>query len=85
MLNTEDDYLFDFSEIAFISRSFADEFVKFLKESEIKWQIHNDNSNIKAMLDVVNRTSISRRLDFDHVAVTTFRSKNELSMFLATF
>ena len=84
-LNTEDDYLFDFSEIAFISRSFADEFVKYLKNSDISWQLCNMNANVKAMLDVVNRTAKSKRPDFDYVAITSFRNKNELNQFLATF
>jgi len=84
-LNAEDNYDFDLSEIDFISRSFADEFVKYIKNSGINWQLCNMNAGVKAMLEVVNRTAESKKRDLDYVAITSFRKKNDLNKFLATF
>jgi hypothetical protein len=43
------------------------------------------NAGVKAMLEVVNRTAESKKRDLDYVAITSFRKKNDLNKFLATF
>jgi hypothetical protein len=77
-------YVFDFTNISFISRSFADEFLAFLKEQEIKYQFENLNRNIKAILSIVEKTQQPVERDFDNIAVTFYKNRKELSGFLAT-
>ena len=49
-LEAENEYVFDFTDIVFISRSFSDEFIKYLKTANIKWQLKNANdSQIKIL------------------------------------
>lgn len=78
------EYIFDFTDIVFVSRSFSDEFLKFLKSANIIWKFKNANSNIKAMLDAVKKSQEFDKNAFDYVAITRFKSKADLNSFLAT-
>lgn len=82
-LEAKKEYVFDFTDIVFISRSFSDEFLKLLKSTHIKWQIKNANSNVKAMLEAVKKSQDYNKNDFDYVAITHFKNKAELNNFLA--
>ncbi|MBN2480450.1 MAG: hypothetical protein JXB19_01820 [Bacteroidales bacterium] len=70
--------------IVFISRSFSDEFIKYLKTANIKWQLKNANSNVKAMIEAVKQTQEYDKNDYDYVAITHFKNKTDLNGFLAT-
>lgn len=78
-------YVFSFSNISFISRSFADEFIKYLKSSNIEWELKNTNSNVHAIVKAVLKSHENFRSDYDHIAITQFESENELNKFLTTF
>jgi hypothetical protein len=80
---TTNEYILDFSEISFISRSCTDEFVRTFNNSSIKWQIINANSNIKSMFEAVQKTQLNVKHDYDIVAITPFLSQPDLSQFLA--
>ena len=84
-LQEKEQYVFDFSNISFISRSFADEFLKYLKSANIIWEIKNANSNIKAIIEAVRKTQESTNSNYDHIAITHFQNKRELNQFLSTF
>lgn len=79
------DYVFDFQDITFISRSFADEFVKHLKSSHIHWSFNNINANIQAIFDAVKKSHEQNRSNFDYVAITKFESEKEFNQFLQIF
>lgn len=81
-LGAKNEYIFDFTDIVFISRSFADEFLKFLKSANIKWQLKNINSNIQSMLDVVKKSQEFKKNTYDYVAINQFKSNIELKNFL---
>jgi hypothetical protein len=83
-------YIFDFTNITFISRSFADEFLKYLKTADIKWQFKHINKNVSSMLKAVQHSQESclsaerfNRNDYDRVAVTSFTNKKDLKNFLS--
>ena len=78
------DITFDFSEIVFISRSFAHEFIKFTKTEKLNVEFINTNSNVGAMFAAVKKTEISNIRAFDDIPVTTFKNKSELNNFFAT-
>ncbi len=83
-LKAKNEYIFDFTDIVFISRSFADEFLKFMKSANIKWQFKNTNSNVKAMLDAVKKSHEFEKNTYNYVAITRFNNKTELNKFLTT-
>jgi hypothetical protein len=76
-------YSLDFSDISFISRSCADEFVRTFASKSIKWEFNHANRNIKSMFDAVLKTQQNIKHDYDIVAITPFLNKPELSQFLA--
>ena len=80
-----ENYVFDFSNISFISRSFADELLKYIKTSDINWEFSNTNTNIQAILNAVKKSHENTRSDFDYVAITKFESDKEFNQFLTTF
>jgi len=77
-------YVFDFIEISFISRSFADELIKYLKEHSIKFQFRNHNQNIEAILSVVQKTQKPIERHFDNIAITFYRNRQDLKGLLTT-
>lgn len=60
--NNNQNLLFDFSEIEFVSRSFADEFYKQVSRNKIRLRIINIALQPKNMLTVVRRTYKRPRL-----------------------
>ncbi len=90
-LKAKERYIFDFTNITFISRSFADEFLKYLKTADIKWQFKHINKNVSSMLKAVQHSQESclsadrfNCNDYDHVAITSFTNKNDLKNFLSS-
>lgn len=84
ILSNEEEYSFDFASIIFISRSFADEFIKYITNSDIHWSIVNANPNVSAMFEAINRSKKDSNRSFDHVAITSFPNKLDLNHFLTT-
>lgn len=77
-------YVFDFMDISFISRSFADEFLKFLNNSKINYKITHANMNITAILNAVKQSYNCANNDYDPIAITAFKDQHDLFDFLAT-
>ena len=77
------EYILDFTDIFFISRSCADEFVKTFTRLNCKWVILNYNSRIHSMFEAVINTQDNQQVSYEKVAVTPFLNEKELSRFLA--
>jgi len=74
-------YIFDFSGIDFISRSFADELFHFINEKNISVEFINANSNILEMYNAVRKNREKR--NFHTIAVIPFTEKEGISNFLS--
>lgn len=74
-------YIFDFSGIDFISRSFADELFHFITDKNISIEFVNANSNILEMFKAVQKNG--RKKSFHTIAVIPFSEKEEISNFLS--
>ncbi len=76
-------YVFDFTNIHFISRAFADELYKFIKSNALDVTFRHANTNILAVYNAVINTSNNTRCDYENIPVTRFDSNEELSQFLS--
>ena len=84
-LNLADDRIvaFNFSNIDFISRAFADELLHFIEKNNIKAQFTNVNSVVNQMLTVVNKNRKQRNKGFHNIAITHFQEREQLDHFLS--
>jgi hypothetical protein len=82
-LSLNNEFTLDFSEIYFISRSCADEFVKTFTKTSCKWNLINYNAYIKSMFDAVIHTQNSMNTDYENVAITPFLNQKDLNKFLS--
>ena len=74
----------DFSNVIFISRSAADEFVTFFEQKSLKHKFLNLNENIKKMFKAVNKTHSYKKIrSFRDVPIVSFNSYSDLNDFLA--
>ena len=78
------DIIFDFTEIVFISRSFAHEFIEFSKKNNLNVKLENTNTNLNAVFSAVKKTETSSKRIFDNIPITSFKNKLELNSFFAT-
>ena len=76
-------YVFDFANIFFISRAFADEFFKFLIKNNIEFKFKNANSNILEIFNAVQKNRRGKPSSYHEIAVTSFRKKKDLAQFLS--
>lgn len=76
-------YVFDFTNIFFISRAFADELYKFLKNNNIEYKFENANSNILEIFKVVQKNRTSKSYSYHEIAITSFSKKKDLVQFLS--
>ena len=76
-------YVFDFSNIEFISRAFADELLHFIEKKNITVSFVNTNSNVQQILKAVRKNRSKRKNSFHKIAVTEFTKKEDLSKFLS--
>ncbi len=76
-------YVFDFSDIDFISRAFADELFHFISEKDISVDFIHANSNIVEMFKAVQKNRDKRNNKFHKIAVTPFLEKEEFNNFLS--
>ena len=81
--------IFDFANIQFVSRSFADEFQKaltFLTNNEnVSIEIINANSDIIEMLQAFSRTQNTVKRSFNNLPVYSFADSISLNKFLYSF
>jgi hypothetical protein len=73
--------VFDFSNIDFISRAFADELIHFIADNSISIDFQNANSIVNEMLEVVQKNK--RDSSFHHIAITPFLDQKEFTKFLS--
>lgn len=74
---------FDFTNIEFISRAFADELIHLIEDRGISADFKNANAVITEMLTVVQKNRGKRNSSFHHIAITPFKDKKELANFLS--
>lgn len=75
--------VFDFANIDFISRAFADELTHFISDNHISVDFQNVNPVINEMLEVVQKNMKKKDSSFHHIAVTPFMSQKEFAHFLS--
>lgn len=75
--------IFDFTNIDFISRAFADELIHFIADNCISADFQNANSIVNEMLVVVQKNNKKRDSSFHHIAITPFPDRNEFTKFLS--
>lgn len=75
--------IFDFTNIDFISRAFADELIHFVADKGISADFQNANAIITEMLVVVQKNGKKRNSSFHHIAITPFMNQKEFANFLS--
>jgi hypothetical protein len=84
--NTADKLIYDFENISFISRSFADEFHKslifFTNIENVSYELVNAASDIIEMLQAVSRTQNNEKRSFNNLPVYSFIDTTSLYKFL---
>ena len=75
--------VFDFANIDFISRAFADELIHFIADNSISADFQNANSIVNEMLVVVQKNKKKRESSFHHIAITPFLDQKEFTKFLS--
>lgn len=75
--------IFDFTNIDFISRAFADELVHFIADNYISADFQNTNSIVNEMLVVVQKNKKKRDSSFHHIAITPFMNQKDFTKFLS--
>ncbi len=82
-LKTNSSYIFDFTNIFFISRAFADELLKFLTLNKIQFKFKNANSNIMEIFSAVQKNHSCKSNSYHDIAVTSFNKNEDLVHFLS--
>lgn len=76
----------DFSQVAYISRSFADQFhadkVKLAQEQQKSIMVTNANEEVVQMLQAVAKTQNKEHRDLNHAPVYRYSQWNQLENFL---
>lgn len=75
--------IFDFTNIDFISRAFADELIHFIADNCLSADFQNANSIVNEMLVVVKKNNKKRDPSFHHIAVTPFMNQKDFTNFLS--
>ncbi|MDP3432707.1 MAG: hypothetical protein Q8T04_07065 [Bacteroidota bacterium] len=82
-LDSHSSVIFDFADIDFISRAFADELIHFIADNCISAEFKNANSIVNEMLVVVQKNKKKRDSSFHHIAITPFLDQKEFTKFLS--
>ena len=86
--NSDTEFEFDFSNVEFMSRSYADQFHKAKLEFEQKYnaKIHiiNANEEVIKMLQVVSKTQNANERTFEKIPVFRFSKPSMLSDYLSS-
>lgn len=83
-LEENKEYVFDFTNITFVSRSFADEFLKYIESSNIHFKFIHINKNITSIFHAIKGASQNKQSNYDVVAITRFSNVSDLTKFLST-
>lgn len=75
--------VFDFTNIDFISRAFADELIHFVADNNISADFQHANAIITEMLAVVQKNRKKRDSSFHHIAITPFLNQKDFTKFLS--
>lgn len=59
--------IFDFEDIDFVSRAFADEFIHFIKNKKINAIFIHETPNVRAILEAVQKTHSKRNNTFHNI------------------
>jgi predicted RND superfamily exporter protein len=74
---------FNFANIDFISRAFADELLHFIEKNNMQAQFINTTSVVGEMLKAVKKNRKHRNNGFHNIAVTYFHEKEQLNQLLS--
>lgn len=77
-------YVINFEGISFVSRSFADEFIKFFNKHSVDFSFENMNTNLQSLFSVVQKTQQPKERHFDTITITSFKRGHELNGLLAS-
>lgn len=84
-LGKKDSLVFDFAQVQFVGRSFADEFYNlFLKEQSKKIKIVNQSDEIRIIFQTVQSTQHKEKKTECKNPVKEFSNIDDLSAFLST-
>jgi len=83
-IDYDQNIVFDFESVDFISRAFADELIKLIIDKKVNTRFINTNPDIIQLLDVVNKTLKERRSDTHHPLQIQFPDKQQLHEFLTS-
>jgi anti-anti-sigma regulatory factor len=78
-----DEVVFNFEAIDFISRAFADELIHFVHNKGIKARFVNINPVVAEMLNVVEKNRNGRNRQYHNIAITNFSQKQQLHHLLS--
>ncbi len=74
---------FNFANIDFISRAFADELLHFIEKNNMQAQFINTTSVVEEMLNAVKKNRQRRNNGYHNIAVTHFHEKEQLNQLLS--
>jgi hypothetical protein len=83
-LKANSSYIFDFTNIFFISRAFADELLKFLTLNKIQFKFINANTNIIEIFSAVQKNRFCKSNSYHNIAVTSFNKNEDLVHFISS-
>ena len=81
-LKNDTSYIFDFSNITFISRSLTDELINYFKAKNIAFELRNTKSNIEEIFKAVQKNRSKRSRSYHEIAITSFDNRKDLTQFL---
>ncbi len=81
-INSNDEIIFDFSHVKFISRSAADQLYKEIQKIKVPFHLINQNENIIKMLEIVKKTQNGANRNLYEVPVIEFYNNITLKEFL---
>ncbi len=79
---TDEELIFDFDCVKFISRSAADQFYKEIQKIKMPFRLINENENITKMLEIVKKTQNGANRNLYEVPVIEFNNNINLKEFL---
>lgn len=83
LLSGNNEVVFNFEHIEFISRAFADEFIHFIHNNQIKARFINVNTIVSEMLSVVEKNREGKKRSYHNIAVTDFTQREQIHQLLS--
>jgi|SRR6056297_709243 len=75
--------VFDFQNIDFISRAFADEFFHFINDNDIYPLYKNRNRTVKIMMDAVMKNKTNQNKNKHTIAITRLSKQEDINQILS--